>query len=385
MKLTVSAKPFTADLKAVLPAVATRSGLPILLGVRLEASDEGLVIEATDLELTVRRLVRESVAVKAAGSVVVPAKALAKAVAAMAEPEIALESAPNDGRAGLDVRAGTRTVTLQSWAIEDWPAVPQVAGIDAIASIDASAAADAFGRASLCASGDEARPVLTSVALFFQEDPPSVEVVATDSYRLGVAGIPLPTAPRASESPLLVPARAIRLLANQLKGVGGAVHIRALEASGGDAPRAPLVAFALPDAEWTVRTVEGEFPNWRQVVPEPGGGLLEFDSEELGSALRAASAVHHTKGAQVRLSLDRSCSIAVRDHDLGEMQEDLTGASFSPNGAGAMEIAFNSDYLADAMRFCGAERGRMWVRDAHKAVLFDSPDRRYALMPIRTP
>jgi DNA polymerase III subunit beta len=385
MKLTLSAKPFTADLKAVLPAVATRSGLPILSGVRLEASDDGLVIEATDLELTARRVVREGVMVDAAGSVVVPAKALAKAVAAMAEPEIELESALNDGRGSLDVRAGTRTVTLQGWATEDWPAVPQVAGIDPIASIDASAAAVAYERAALCASDDDSRPVLTSVALFFTEDRPCLEVIATDSYRLGVARIPLATAPRASASPLLVPARAIRLLAKQLKGVGGAVQIRALEGLGGDAPRASLVAFALPDAEWTVRAVEGEFPNWRQVVPEPEGGLLEFDPEELGSALRAASAVHHTKGAQVRLSLDRTCSIAVRDHDLGEMREALTGARFSPNGAGAMEIAFNSDYLADAIRFCGAERGRMWVRDALKAVLFDSPDRRYALMPIRTP
>jgi DNA polymerase-3 subunit beta len=385
MKLTVSAKPFAADLKAVLPAVATRSGLPIFSGVRLEASDEGLIIEATDLELTARRVVREDVAVDAAGSLVVPAKALAKAVAAMAEPEIALESAPNDGRGALDVRAGTRTVTLQGWATDDWPAVPQVAAIDPIASIDASTATDVFERAVLCASDDDSRPVLTSVALFFTEDPPSVEVVATDSYRLGVARVPLATAPRASASPLLVPARAIRLLAKQLKGVGGAVQIRALEASGGATPHASLVAFALPDAECTVRTVEGEFPNWRQVVPEPGGGLLEFDPQELGSALRAASAVRHTKGAQVRLSLDRECSIAVREHDLGEMREALTGASFSPNGAGAMEVVFNPDYLADAIRFCGAERGRMWVRDALKAVLFDSPDRRYALMPIRIP
>jgi DNA polymerase III subunit beta len=385
MKLTVSAKPLTAELKAVLPAVANRSGLPILSGVRLEASDDGLVVEATDLELTARRLVRENIAVDAAGSVVVPAKALAKAVAAMAEPEIALESAPNVGRGALEVRAATRTVTLQGWATEDWPAVPQAAGIDPIASIDASPAAVAFERAALCASDDDSRPVLNCIALFFEEDPPSVEVVATDSYRLGVVRIPLASPARVPENHLLVPARAIRLLAKQLKGVGGAIQIRALEASGGDAPRAPLVAFALPDAEWTVRTVEGEFPNWRQVVPEPGGGLLEFDPQELGSALRAASAVHHTKGAQVRLSLDRSCSIAVRDHDLGEMREALTGASFSPNGAGAMEIAFNSDYLADAIRFCGAERGQMWVRDALKAVLFDSPDRRYALMPIRTP
>jgi hypothetical protein len=66
MKLTISAKPFTADLKAVLPAVANRSGLPILSGVRLEALDDGLVIEATDLELSARRLVRGDVAVDAA-------------------------------------------------------------------------------------------------------------------------------------------------------------------------------------------------------------------------------------------------------------------------------------------------------------------------------
>lgn len=286
MKLTLSAKPFAAVLKAVLPAVANRSGLPILSGVRLEASNDGLVIEATDLELTARRVVREDVAVDAAGSVVVPAKALAKAVAAMAEPEIALESAPNEGRAGLDVRAGTRTVTLQGWATEDWPAVPREAEMDPIASVDASAAADAFGRAALCASDDYSRPILTSVALFLEEDPASVEVVATDSYRLGVARIPLASPPRVTENPLLVPARAVRVLAKQLKGNMGAIQIRALEAPGEDASCASRIAFALPGAEWTVRTVEGEFPNWRQVVPEPEGGLLEFDPEELGSALR---------------------------------------------------------------------------------------------------
>jgi DNA polymerase-3 subunit beta len=385
MKLTLSAKPFAAVLKAVLPAVATRPGLPILSGVRLEASDDGLVIEATDLELTVRHMVHDGVTVDAAGSVVVPAKALAKAIAAMAEPKIALESAPNDGRADLDVRAGTRTVTLQGWATEDWPVVPPVAEIAPIASIDASAAADAFARVALCASDDDARPVLTGVALFFEEDPPSVEVVATDSYRLGVARIPLASPPRVPENPLLVPARAVRLLAKQLKGVGGAVQIRALEAPGEDASRAPRIAFALPDADWTVRTVEGEFPNWRQVVPEPEGGLLEFDSKELGSALRAAASVRSTKGAPVRLTLDRTCSLNVREHDLGEMQQTLTGASFSPNGVGPTEVALNPDYLADAIRFCGAERGRMWVRDALKAVLFDGPDRRYALMPVRIP
>ena len=355
----------------------------MLSGVRLEASETGASIEATDLELTARRVVRSDVTVEGAGSVVVPGKALVKAVAAMGEPEIVLESC--DGRAGLDVRAGTRTVTLQGWPSDDWPAVPRVATIDPIASIEASAVVDAFERVALCASSDEARPVLTCAALFFREDPPALEVVATDSYRLGVAQIPVEAGFRVSHGPMLVPARAVRLLAKQLKGAEGAVQVRALEASGVEPSRASRIAFSLPDAEWTVRTVEGEFPNWKQVVPNPEGGSFEFDPEELGSALRAATAVSSTKGAPIRLTLDRTCSLALKDPDLGEMREALTEAKFSPNGAGAMEVAFNPDYLADAIRFCGAERGRMWVRDGLKPVLFEGPERRYVLMPIRLP
>jgi DNA polymerase-3 subunit beta len=385
MKLMVSAKPFTAQLKSVLPAVATRSGLPMLSGVRLEASESGVAIEATDLELTARRVVRGDVTVDGAGSLVVPAKALVKAVAAMGEPEVGLESHSSEGRAGLDVRAGTRTVTLQGWPSDDWPAVPRVAAIDPIASIDASAARDAFERVALCASDDESRPVLTCVALFFEEDPPALEVVATDSYRLGVAQIPVEAGFRVSDGPMLVPARAVRVLAKQLKGAGSAVQVRALEASGVEPSRASRIAFSLPDAEWTVRTVEGEFPNWKQVVPNPEGGSFEFDPEELGSALRAATSVRSTMGAPVRLTLDRTCSLALKDPDLGEMREALTEAKFSPNGAGAMEVAFNPDYLADAIRFCGAERGRMWVRDGLKPALFEGPERRYVLMPIRLP
>jgi DNA polymerase III sliding clamp (beta) subunit (PCNA family) len=200
MKLMVSAKPFTAELKSVLPAIATRSGLPMLSSVRLEVSEGEVCIEATDLELTARRVVRGDVKVDGAGSVVAPAKALVKAVAAMGEPEIVLESHSSEGRAGLDVRAGTRTVTLQGWPIDDWPAAPRVAAIDPIASIETSAVADAFERVGRCTSRDEARPVLTCVALFFRDDPAALEVVATDSYRLGVAQIPVEAGSRVSAS-----------------------------------------------------------------------------------------------------------------------------------------------------------------------------------------
>ncbi|HYY07615.1 MAG TPA: hypothetical protein VFA25_03325 [Actinomycetota bacterium] len=173
MKLTLQRKPFIADLKTVLPAVATRPGLPMLSGIRLDSSKDGLAIEATDLELTVRRVVQDGVSVHGPGSVVVPAKVLVKALAAMTEPEIALESDPTEGRADVQLRAGTRTVTLQGWPAEDWPAVPRLAEVDPIASIQAPTMAEAIERAALCASRDESRPVLTCLALSFGQDPPS--------------------------------------------------------------------------------------------------------------------------------------------------------------------------------------------------------------------
>jgi DNA polymerase-3 subunit beta len=165
------------------------------------------------------------------------------------------------------------------------------------------------------------------------------------------------------------------------------VQVRALETSGEgeQGSGAGHVSFVVSEASWTVRTIEGEFPNWRQVVPEAAGALLEFDPQELTSALRAAGSVRSTTGAPVRLMLDDKCSLAVSEPGLGEMRQVLTRASFSPNGVGPMQVAFNPAYLTDAIAFCGADRGRMWVRDPVKPALLEGTDRRHALMPVRIP
>lgn len=382
MKLTVSKKALGAALKAVLPAVPTRPGLPILTGVRLEATEAGLTVEATDLELAVRRALDQDVTIERGGSIVAPAKALAKTAAALPGEDVHLEAESNEERVRLRVSSGPRTVTLEGWPTDDWPSVPGASELEPVSSVEAAALADAFERVALCASKDEMRPILTGVALEASED--ALEVVATDSYRLGVVRIPVIGSAPPPETPPLVPARVVKVLAKQLRAVRGAVDIRHLGPSGDEKARSSA-SFAFDGSTWTVRTIEGEFPNWRQVMPEADGALLEFDPEELGSAIRAAASVWGGKTPPpARLTLDRKCSLAITEPDLGTMRETLSGASFSPNGVGAIQVAFNPSYLADAIRFCGEERGRMWIRDALKAVRFDGPERTYALMPIRT-
>jgi len=323
----------------------------------------------------------EGVSVQQPGSAEVPAKALAKAVQAIQGTEIELETFAEDGRVRLQLHAGNRTVTLDGFPPEDWPAIPQRSELSPTAAVDAPAHAEAFELAALCASKDEMRPTLTGVALFFQEGS-ALEVVATDSYRLGVIRVSVTDLQASPDRPPLVPAKVARALAKQVKKEQGTVRIGIAGASDHD-PQ--VVGFSFGDSTWSVRSIDGEYPAWRQVVPEAQGALLEFDSAELESALRASISVRGTNGSAVRLNLDQSCSLALAAPDLGSVREALPGASFSPNGVGPVEVSFNPDYLLDAIRFMGADRGRMWVRDGLKPVLFEGPDRRYALMPVRMP
>jgi DNA polymerase-3 subunit beta len=378
MRFNVSKKALTAALKAVLPAVPNRPGLPALSGVRIDAGGSLLSIKATDLELAIEEFVAEDVSVEEPGGAVVPAKRLAKALQAMGGEEITLEAPEPKGRPRLEVTAGNRTVTLDAYPVEDWPQFPSHAEATAVGAAEAAALADALGRAALCASSDEMRPILTAVALYFEEGSASLDIVATDSYRLGLVKLPLAAPPAAPERPLLVPARTAKALAKRLKGEREVRILTGPQEDGGT-----RAVFSFGKADWWVRSVEGEFPNWRQVMPEPEGGCLEFDADELESALAAAAAVRGAGSAPVRLALDRSCALTLSEPDLGTVREELTEARFSPNGMGALEIAFNPEYLRDGIRFVGEDRGRMWVRDGLKPALFEGPDRSYAVMPVR--
>jgi DNA polymerase-3 subunit beta len=378
MQFNVSKKALTAALKAVLPAVPTRPGLPVLTGVRIDAGGNLLSLKATDLELAVEEFVAKEVSVERPGAAVVPAKTVVKALQAMTEDEVTVESEEGEGRPRLDVRAGNRTVTLDAYPAEDWPEFPSLTGTTSVATADAPALADALERAALCASTDETRPILTAVALSFAEETASLEVVATDSYRLGLVRVPLVAPPVPLERPLLVPARVAKALAKRLKGER---EVRILTEPLGDG--GSRVVFSFGKADWWVRTVEGEFPNWRQVMPEPEGGCLEFDASELDSALKAAAAIRGSGAAPVRLELDRACALTLTEPDLGTVREELAEARFSPDGVGPLEVAFNPEYLRDGLRFLGEERGRLWVRDGLKPALFEGSERRYAVMPVR--
>lgn len=380
MQFIVSTKRLAKALKSVMPAVGVRSTLPALTGVRIEVTADGLVFEGTDLEVTARCRLDDDVAVMASGEIVTPAKPLAKALAAMSADEVTIEVVEAEERKRVALRAGSRTVTLDAFPVEDFPALLDASALEPIASVHTVKLADAFARAVLCASRDEARPVLTSIALFVAEGSSTMEVVATDSYRMGVIRVEL-AEPAPKTQTLLVPGRVAKELAKQVRKLRGQVAI-GLVSSGEEWPSRATFEFAA--SFWSVRLIEGEFPNWRQIVPDEGAGAaVEFEVDEMASALKAAAAVGNGGGTPVRLSLGETSTLALVEGGATAIRETLASAVFSPDGVGEIEVAFNLGYLAEGLKFVGAERITMRVRDGLKPALIGPPDRRYVLMPVR--
>ncbi len=315
MKITIQAKTLADALKAVTPAVGRRSTLPILQCVRVQAEATTLSLEATDLEITATHCT-DDITVHEDGTAVVTAAALAKAVRTANGNDVELIAEEDDGRARLLVRSGARTLSLEMFDPREWPTIGEV-DTELFATVDGPVLADALARVGLCASEDEARAVLCSVAMFTTDQ--GLDVVATDSYRLGHIRIPATATPNAA---VKIPARAAAGLSKVLK------HSETVQIHTGQ--RCTISAGA---TTWITRLVGGEFPNWRQLLPEPNSTHVEFHTTELAQALKAIASVRRN-GAPARLTLGDTCSIAFSERDLGDISERLANATFT-GGAGS--------------------------------------------------
>lgn len=384
MKFQIGRKELLEALKRVQPAVANRSTLPILGGIKLEAAGGTVTLEATDLEFAIR-LEAEAESSDGHGSVVVPAKSFIKAVKAVADSSVTVEIHDEDDRKTVDVSCEKRKVTIESFSAGDWPDI--AGGIDwkPVCRIEAADLANALGRVSLCASTDEARPILTGVQFNLGGGGDKAKVVATDSYRLGVASLDIEPLGEAPGSSPILPARVLKALARELDSHDGWAVMYLGTAGQADHQRV-LFEFSLGSISWIMRQIEGEFPNWKALLPEDTAGSgFEYDSKELANAVKGASELRSEKATPVRLVLGDSCALRMAEGQVETTTETLEGATYHPDGVGPLEIAFNPDFLLDGISFMGNGTGLMRITAAAKPALFvGHDDSRYLLMPVRT-
>jgi DNA polymerase III subunit beta len=349
-------------LQTVQRGVSTRPGIPALTGVLMTVGEGQIALATTDLEVSTE--VRLDVDAREDGRALVPARLLADMVKSL--PPDAVEIEADGGQAKVTCRSFEGT--LRCLPAEDFPILREPEGTRI--TVDAVAFAEAVSQAARAASRDEARPVLTGVLL--EANREGLTLAATDSYRLAVREV---QATGEGETTVLVPERA---LSEAGRAAGGEEKGEA-EIILGDSQ----AAFRVGSLRLTSRLIDEQFPNYRQLIPEPAENRLEAPRQELLEAVRRVGLLAR-ESSPIRLELN---ALGVR----------LT--SSSPDLGGAVEVleatyqgeeltaAFNPNYLADGLAGIAGDRVRVELRDGLKPALLrgEGDEFTYLVMPVRLP
>jgi DNA polymerase-3 subunit beta len=370
VKLSVMQENLARGLSVVSRAVSNRSTLPVLANVLLKTEDAGLKLTATNLEIGITYWVPGKI--ESDGATTVPAKLLTDLV----------NSLPAGDRVDLALQAGD-TLHLQSGRFEthikgidadEFPAIG-AAGERPTTRIAQNVLRRALAEVAFAAASDEARPILTGVLARFEGD--QLTLAAADNYRIAVKTIaildPVP------ETSVVIPARALNELARVLADVDDPVEV--VLAGGRN-----QVLFHLDGIDLVSRLIDGQFPNYQQIVPQSHSTRAVLDREELLRAVRPAALIAHESANIVKLQIGAdgdpgitvSASAEVCDH-VGQVEAAVEGDGTT--------IAFNARYLADVLTNVAAEQFALELNGPLSPGVFKPVgDDRYihVVMPVRT-
>jgi DNA polymerase-3 subunit beta len=346
-------------------AVSTRSSLQVLSGVLLQAGDEGLDLSATDMEISIKTPFEGQV--DEPGSVVLPARILTDIAKNLPAGEVVIEQ--RAGESQVEVRAGESLFSLHSQPAGDFPRFP-VFPVENGFTVAKTAFLETVDRVAPSASRDETRPVLTGVLIHVTKS--TVRMVATDSYRLSVKETPL-EASVADRVEAIIPARSL----TELSRIGGPAAVETLTVVPGE----NQVLFDIGGIWLISRLIDGQFPNYRQLLPESFDYEVEVDRGEFLDVVRRIGLMAQ-RSAPIRLRFaDNTLTVSAESQDVGRARESLPIKYQGDD----LEIGFNPEFL---------EAGGMAVTSPTVHLKFISPlrpglitgdqdDFLYLIMPIR--
>src|SRR5215213_9920044 len=308
LKVTVTKEELAQRLALVSRAVSTRTAVLVLGGIRLRAEAGRLHLAATDMELSLRASLEATV--EGEGEVVVPGRLLLDIARSLPGDDVAIAHRPEE--AAVAVTSGTASYRLHTYSAEDFPRLPDVDTAQ-LHAIEREALVETVARVGRSASRDESRPVLTGILVRFE--PGKMVMAATDSYRLAVKETPVNG--ELPDLEAIIPARALQELA-RIAGAGEEVQLGLLENH---------VVFGADGTWLTTRRIDGQFPNYRQLLPEQFEYELQLPREELLEVVRRVSLMAQ-RNSPLRLRFaEGELTVSAVTQDVGEARESLDSDS----------------------------------------------------------
>jgi DNA polymerase-3 subunit beta len=346
-------------------AVASRTGaMPVLSGLRVSMVDGSLELVGTDLELTIR--VRVPAEIEGTGSAVVPARLFSEIVHKLEAGTVSVDLADDDAR----IEAGRFATTLRTLSAAEFPRLPEID--DGGVRVEAAAFAEALRQVVPGASRDDARPILTGVLLTASAG--GLRLVSTDSYRLALRDLQGVSMLEEGQR-VLVAAKGLGEVQRLLSGAAGEIEVVLGERE---------VVFRVGTTDVTTRLIEGEFPNYQQLIPSGYPNRLTVAREALQSAVNRVRLVGQSKDtAPIRLGMtSEGLELSAIAQDVGEAHESVEAKYEGTD----LTVAFNSQFLLDGIDAAASDEVVIESIDPLKPAVMkatDSGDFLYLLMPVR--
>ena len=332
MNLTIAKEQILAGLQAVQNVVSTRTTLPILSNVLMYAEDDRVEFTATELDVTVACKVEAKI--KKGGSTTVPVKKLFGIVRELGGNEIDIET---DDKNVTSIRCSASFYKINGLGADEFPPLPKFKD-DKKVSLPQETVKAMMRKTSFAVSTDESRYVLNGIFISLKDH--KMTMVATDGRRLALVDEEVDIAEKSSGE-FIVPAKAVNEL-NRLLQEKGDVEIKFGENQ---------ASFALKDDKGfsvlvITKLIEGNYPNYRQVIPGEVKERVPLGREEFLQALRRAEIMTSEKANSVKLTFGKNnLTITANSPEVGEARETL-----AVNYKGKeIAIAFNPRYLIDPL------------------------------------
>jgi DNA polymerase III subunit beta len=366
LKLTTKREELVAKLSVVSRAVSTRAATQALSGILLTASGGRVTLAATDLDLGLETSLEAEV--ESEGSVLLPGRLLAEVARSLGDPSVQIEA--REAERDVEIRSGGSSFHLRVLPVEDFPKLPQPAGEGSLRIPDA-ALEKSIELVARAASRDDMRPVLTGV--YVSASGTEMTMVATDSYRLAVKRTELES-DLGGEIEANIPARALKELGRILSSEGA-----------GEATISLLTNQAIFEAGSIVlstRLIDGQFPNFRQLLPESYEHDVRLGRSEFLEVTRRVSQLAQ-RNAPLRLALEGGeLTVAAETPDVGDARETMPVAFEGE----PLEIGFNPEFLKEGIESVAGEEILMRLISPLRPGLLqpvEGEDFRYLVMPIR--
>ena len=362
MKFSVAKDKLLEGLQTVQNVVSTRTTLPILSNVLIRAENGALHFTTNDLDVGMSCSVEAKI--EKPGGTTIPARRLASIVKELPASEVSVEV---DGKNVASISCGASFFKMMCLPEDEFPALPKLEKAKAF-TLQQKVLKDALRKTSYGISTDETRYVLNGILFSFKEN--KLTLVATDGRRLALVDIEAEF-PRSNEVDVVIPAKCITEL-QRLLGEEGDVKLAVGENH---------VSFEAGGKLLVSKLIEGNYPNYRQVIPAESRERITIERELLLNAVRRVSLLSSEKSNSVKLIFTKNnLEIAANTPEIGEAHESLAisfkGKDFS--------VAFNPIFLQDPLRALTEDEIHLEVSDEMSpGVIKIGTPFLYVLMPMR--